>query len=263
MIAAGCARFGYDLIEDPDPGLGSLDGLVTSAAGAAGALALSDAGSAEGGAAPDAFDAASPVAGGQPPFQSGAAGGDSGHGGSGGLDAGGLQGSGADSGGSAGSVGNPVDRACVLRGTETLVQQFDTATPFIQARGGNSSVIWTAAEGNPSPGALDFDMPAGGTAELYSANLTGNLTGRHMFLNVYVAAGSSVRMRLFVETGNQARRGYGPYVSPPLGTWGCSDLDLQAPVATDPGFDAGNVSGAGLEVEGSGEVEIYADQIAY
>jgi hypothetical protein len=260
LMAASCARFGYDLMDAPASGLGSFDGLVTSA-DAAGTLGLRDAGSA-GGATPGSLDAASSALGELPPSRGGDAGdgaGISGAGGATGFDAGGSVG---PSGGSAG-VGVPDSRECVLRGTETLVEQFDSSSPLVEARGANSSVTWTGTVGNPSPGALEFDVPSGSSAELYSANLTGNLSGRRMLLNVYVVSGTNVRMRLFVETANPARRGYGTYVSSPLASWDCASLDLQAPATSDTGFDPSNVSGAGLEVEGSGDVAIYVDQFAY
>jgi hypothetical protein len=261
LLAAGCARFGYDLTDAPAAGLGGFDALVTAAAGAAGTSALSDAGSA-GGAAPRSLDAASSVPTELPPFESDAGGvsGSAGAGGAGGFDAGGPPG---PAGGSAGSIGDPPPAACVLRGTETVVQEFDTSSPFVQARGANSTLTWTGAVGNPSPGAYDFVIPAGGTAEIYTASLTGNLGGRHMLLNVYVVAGTNVRTRLFVETGSQPSRGYGEYISAPHAAWNCASLDLQTPAVSDTGFDPRNVSAAGLEVEGSGEVEIYVDQIAY
>jgi hypothetical protein len=148
-------------------------------------------------------------------------------------------------------------------GTQSTVQQFDGPTSLVTARGSSASVTWTGAEGNPAPGALDFRNPAGGSAELFSPGLTGNLSQHVMLLNVQVASGSNVRMRLFVETGASAQRGRGAYVSPPLGQWACASLDFDNPATADPGYDARSVTGAGLEVEGSGSVEVYVDQIAY
>ncbi|HVZ31005.1 MAG TPA: hypothetical protein VG963_01180 [Polyangiaceae bacterium] len=248
----GCFRFGYDASDGPGSG-GAFGGLVETGTAGGGGAPLGSEGAADLEPVRDASwlptrsrmgaggaDASSPDAGGIPPGE-------------------GLR----DAGFDAGSGGTGAAVAACRLGNQSTVQQFDGPTSLVTARGSNASVMWTGSEGNPAPGALDFKNPAGGSAELFSPGLTGNLSHHVMLLNVEVASGSNVRMRLFVETGASAQRGRGAYVTPPGGQWACTSLDFDNPDTADSGYDARSVTGAGLEVEGSGSVEVYVDQIAY
>jgi hypothetical protein len=68
---------------------------------------------------------------------------------------------------------------------------------------------------------------------------------------------------LFVESGPQRLRASAPFSSPPLGQWDCAQVNVLAPDTAEGGFDPANIVGAGLEIEASGQVRVYVDQIAY
>jgi len=72
-----------------------------------------------------------------------------------------------------------------------------------------------------------------------------------------------VRVRSFVESGLQRLRARSAFSSPPLGQWDGTQVNLDAPATSEAGFDAADIVGAGLEIEASGPVQSYVDQIAY
>jgi hypothetical protein len=163
-----------------------------------------------------------------------------------------------------GGGGPPLAQACQLSGNEGVVNGFDTPTGGLQARGpGNPTSSWTSNVGSPSAGALEFQSTSAGGGELYYSGSLGDLSGRLMSLNVQVASGTGVRVRLFVESGPQRLRARAPFSSPPLGQWDCSQVNVSSPDTAEVGFDPANIVGAGLEIEASDQVRVYVDQIAY
>ena len=154
---------------------------------------------------------------------------------------------------------------CVLLGTEQVINGFDSAAPAagLQARGaGNPTVSWIDSVGAPELGALDFSNPFGGGEVFYNGAL-GDLRARGVLLNVQVVSGSGVKLRLFAESGSTPQRARGVYTSPALAQWDCVRLEPSVPAVADSGFDAANIVSLGLEIEGSGSVQVYLDEIAY
>jgi len=171
-----------------------------------------------------------------------------------------------DSGGSAppdsGSV--PLAGACQLLGTEQIVSGFDSSPAGVQARGpGNPTLGWTGAAGSPDLGALDFLDPSGAGGEVFYNGPIGDLRARGVSLNVQFVSGASGRARMFAESGSTQRRAVGPYTSPALAQWDCAHIDPSAPASAESGFDAADIVGLGIELEGSGSLRVYLDQIAY
>jgi hypothetical protein len=121
-------------------------------------------------------------------------------------------------------------------------------------------VTWIDSAGAPQLGALDFRNPFGG-GEVFYIGAIGDLRARGVSLNVRVVSGSGVRARLFAESGATAVRARGAYAS--SAAWDCVRLEPSAPAVADSGFDAADIVGLGLEIEGSGSVQVYLDQIAY
>jgi len=161
--------------------------------------------------------------------------------------------------------GNPPPAgSCTLLGTEQVISGFDSPPgPELQARGaGNPTVTWIDSVGAPELGALDFRNPFGGGEVFYNGAI-GDLRARGVLLNVQVVGGVGVRMRLFAESGSTRLRARGAYTSPELAQWDCVRLVPAAPAVAESGFDAQNIVGLGLEIEGSGSVRVYLDQIAY
>jgi hypothetical protein len=159
----------------------------------------------------------------------------------------------------------PPAGACQLLGTEQVVSGFDSSPAGVQARGaGNPTLSWTGAVGSPDLGALDFSDPSGAGGEVFYNGAIGDLRARVVSLNVQFASGANVRARIFAESGSSTRRrAVGAYTSPALAQWDCAQLDPSAPASAESGFDAGNIVGLGIEIEGSGSVRAYLDQIAY
>jgi hypothetical protein len=158
----------------------------------------------------------------------------------------------------------PPASACTLVGTEQVISGFDSPPGAeVQVRGaGNSSVTWIDSVGAPDLGALDFRNPFGGGEVFYNGAI-GDLRARGVSLNVQIVSGSGVRVRLFAESGPTQRRARGAYTSPAPAQWDCVRLVPSAPAAADSGFDAADIVGLGLEIEGGGSVQVYLDQIAY
>ena len=158
----------------------------------------------------------------------------------------------------------PPGGACQLLGTEQVVSGFDSSPAGVQARGpGNPTLNWTNAVGNPAPGALDFSDPTGAGGEVFYNGPIGDLRTRGVSLNIQFASGASVRARMFAESGPLQRRAVGTYTSPAVGQWSCAHFDPGAPASAESGFDAADIVGLGIELEGTGSVRVYLDQIAY
>jgi len=79
---------------------------------------------------------------------------------------------------------------------------------------------------------------------------------------VVLAAREHDAERLRKASGRVPLRRLG-FSSPPLGQWDCAQLNVDAPDSADGGFDPADVAGAGLEIESSDQVRVYAGQIAY
>jgi hypothetical protein len=239
---------GYDVLSEPDPSSGPLDELA--ATGVEARSSSLDAGSDTTPLAPtDSLLWRPPVdrllvsrdAGGPTPWSSTA------------------DDAGFDGGGSATTT-----QPCVLSGNEPVVSGFDGPTAGLEARGpGTPSLSWTSTEGSPNPGAIEFSNTTPGGGELFYPGLLGDLRSRVMSLNVRVAEGAGTRVRLFVESGPQRRRARASFVTLPLAQWGCAQVDPSNPASAEAGFDPSDIVGAGLEIEASADVRVYADQIAY
>lgn len=169
-----------------------------------------------------------------------------------------------DDAGVDGGVSATIVMPCVLSGNEPVVASFNAPTAGLQARGpGTPSLDWTSAEGSPSAGALEFSNATPGGGEIYYPGMLGDLRSRVMSLNVRVAEGDGTRVRLFVESGSQRLRARATFRTLPLAQWGCAQVDPGNPATAEAGFDPSDIVGAGLEIEASADVRVYADQIAY
>jgi hypothetical protein len=161
-------------------------------------------------------------------------------------------------------AGRATAQPCVLSSNEQVVSGFDGPTAGLQARGpGTPSLDWTGTEGSPTAGALEFANTTPGGGEIYYPGMLGDLRSRVMSLNVRVAEGNGTRVRLFVESGPQRRRARAPFQTLRLAEWACAQVDPSNPASAEAGFDPSDIVGAGLEIEASADVRVYADQIAY
>ncbi|MEY2933749.1 MAG: hypothetical protein RL033_4498 [Pseudomonadota bacterium] len=248
LCLMGCLRMGYDVLSEPDPIGGPLDELAATSVEARSSRL--DAGRDTTPLAPTGSLLWRPPgdrllvsrdAGGPTPWS---------------LTA---DDAGVDGGGSATTT-----QPCVLSGNEQVVSGFDGPTAGLEAHGpGTPSLTWTGAEGSPNPGALEFSNTTPGGGELYYPGLLGDLRSRRMSLNVRVAEGAGTRVRLFIESGPQRRRARASFITLPVAQWGCALVDPSNPASAEAGFDPADIVGAGLEIEASANVRVYADQIAY
>lgn len=241
---SGCLRLGYDLLEEAPPGTPFVDLTATSVE----AVSQPDGGSAPAPSVPERGWRVEDLlwfprdAGAEPRAIGTADAGDA-----------------ADAGSSV-TLAQP----CVLTGSEQVVSGFDGPTAGLEARGpGTPTLGWTAAEGSPNAGAIEFVNTTPGGGEVYYPGALGDLRNRMMSLNVRVEAGAGARVRLFLESGAQRRRARAPFRTPPLAQWDCTQVNPDAPASLEAGFDASDIVGAGLEIEASADVRVYVDQIAY
>lgn len=251
---SSCARLGYELSADPLPGSDPFAGLSPVSS------ELSrDAGVLQQGSTADASDVPTVIRGalddefGQLPPRQRVRRGSPG------------DGSPGDDPPPDGGHAPPSTGPCALLGTEQIINGFDSAAPGagLEARGaGNPTVSWIDSVGAPELGALDFRNPFGGGEVVYDGAL-GDLRARGVLLNVQVVSGSGVRVRLFAESGSPLQRARGVYTSPALAQWDCVRLVPSEPASAESGFDAANIVSLGLEIEGSGSVQVYLDEIAY
>jgi hypothetical protein len=267
FVVCGCARFGFEVVEasaDVGAPFGERDAGEGIAplhdAGVGGAASSSPVSGFAGDGSLD-MDASTDL----PPgtsldASSGGGGAGAGSSGAGGSVAGaaGV----AGTGGTAGTNGVTFENSCVLRGNETVVDHFDNGTDGAQTSGtGLPDVTWSAIGGTPTPGALDFTNSVGGTGTVRYVGSLGDLSGRVASMSARALSGSSVQLRLFVETA-QGREN-GPVVSPAGSEWECLTLDMDSPASSDVGADPHNVQSIGVEIVGVGNVHVQLDQIAY
>ncbi len=180
---------------------------------------------------------------------------------------GGMEGSG-NAVGAAGTSGAQRDTgnepgACTLLGSETQVAQFGTNDTVGILVGGDGSLSWTGAVGNPDLGALEFQNAVGGTSRLRRTT-AGDFTGHVLLANVLLESGDDVTLQLYARSvGVPSPVAYGDLLSPQVGAWYCLRLNIDEPSTAEATFDPTRVSLLGMEVRGTGGIRLYVDQVAY
>jgi len=154
--------------------------------------------------------------------------------------------------------------ACAPAGTADYLGSFDADLEgFVVSGSGGPTLTWTGAVGDPDLGAMELNASSGGAMQVRNVTPPGDLSGRIMSANVYVAAGTAVDIILYVQSGSPAKWADGGTVTATVGQWYCLTLDLDNPVTTSASFDPTDVRVVGLDIQGSGDVQVYIDQFAY
>jgi hypothetical protein len=131
------------------------------------------------------------------------------------------------------------------------------------------TVSWVGSTGSPAPGALKVDvtqldntLTAQGSWVQYATPL-GPLGGRTVSAMIWLDAGPSPRVKLFVQTGTQYAWGDGgTVVLTPL-TWTCLTLSVSEPSYNGPNYDPSSVMALGFELLGSEPFRVYVDSVRY
>ena len=188
--------------------------------------------------------------------------GGTGTGGSGGTGTGGSGGTGT--GGATSSATTGGGGACTPTGTADYLASFDADLEgFALTGSGGPTLTWNGTVGSPDLGALELNASSGGAMQVRNLTPPGDLTGRIMSVNVYVEAGTGVDVILYVQSGSPAKWADGGTITATVGQWYCLTLDLDNPVTTSASFDPTDVRVVGVDIQGSGDVQVYIDQFAY
>lgn len=261
LAAVSCARLGYDPL-DAQLDLGSPGGGGTpsssggtNGAGSAGSAGSSGSGGsvADGGGSGEAGATASGGtgvgAGGLPDGGSPTA-------------AGGAAGEATGGAGGDGTIGAGCGPAVP---TATWSFTSDDEGWVLSLDGGTSgTLVWTAATGDPAPGALDLDGSVNNpnSIRVYLEQGFGDLTGQVLSARVFLESGT-VSTKLFVQSGASYGWSEGPQVDPAVGQWSCLGFDFANPASGGANLDATDVRRIGVLVYGGGALRLYVDQVTY
>ena len=132
------------------------------------------------------------------------------------------------------------------------------------------SLSWAGTTGNPSPGALDVhitaavDGGANGAWAEYDGTPLGNLSGRTLSAWVWLEAGVSPHLKMFVQTGSQYTWADNGTVDLTPGVWTCVSMDVSSPSYTNgPNYDPTSVVRVGFELLASTPFSLFIDTVAY
>jgi hypothetical protein len=249
LAALSCARFGYESLPfEPHDSNVTHGGAV---GGSGGANAGGSGGFASGGSAAWGAAAAS---------------------GSGSTDAGDTGGSDAvDAGNSNEDAGGATAAGCgAAVPTATWAFASDLESWRIETdAAGTGSLNWTAATGDPAPGALQLDATVTtgtgpGNVRVYlDQGSTRDLTGKVIYARVLLEGGSGVSAKVFVQSGSGYVWADGDDVLLDAQRWNCVSFDPQSPSVSVPGFDPADVRRIGVFFFGDASPRLYIDQVNY
>jgi hypothetical protein len=248
LAALSCARFGYESLpfEPRDTNVthgGAVGGSGGVNGGGSGGFASG--GSAAGGAA----------------AASGSGSTDAGDtGGSGGVDAGSSN---EDAGGAAAGCGAAVPTATWAFASDLESWRIETDAAA------TGSLNWTAATGDPAPGALQLDATVTtgtgpGNVRVYlDQGSTRDLTGKVIYARVLLEAGPGVSAKVFVQSGSGYVWADGYEVLLDAQRWNCVSFDPERPSVSALGFDRADVRKIGVFFFGDASPRLYIDQVNY
>jgi hypothetical protein len=136
---------------------------------------------------------------------------------------------------------------------------------------GSSSVVLDA--GDPSPGALEVEItslpgdastPNGGWVEYQAATPLGDLSGRVVSAWIWLEAGPTPNLKVFVQTGTEYTWADNGTVHLLPHVWTCVSLAVSNPSYTNgPSYDPQDVVRLGLELLGPAPFQIFVDSVEY
>jgi hypothetical protein len=226
FLAAACGRIGYE----PLPGPAS-SGAGGSLGAGTGGVTTTGAGGARGG-------------------------------GSGGSGAAGATGAAGASGAGGGLDASGPTATCSQAGSPTMTWSFDADMQSWELSG-PGTMVWTAAAGDPSAGALQLDWNSGSTTQPRLVQALGDLSGRIATARVWLDSGTGVWVKLFVQTTSKLSWGDGGTVDLSPGQWTCLALDMSNPSFSKPQYDPTDVQVIGFQLQAGGQSRVYIDTVAY
>jgi hypothetical protein len=183
-----------------------------------------------------------------------------------GSSSGGTGGTGSSSGGSGGTGGGSATGCDPAVPAATWA--FDKTVEAWQLslnNGTSGTLVWTGATGNPTPGALQLDATISGkqTVRVLLEQTFPDLTGKTLYLRVFLDSGSDVMVKPFVQTGADHDGSEGPPVVPATQQWTCLNLDFANPTTGGATIDPTDVRRIGVLVLGNTTVRLYTDYVTY
>ena len=255
LAVLSCARFGYEPVpEGPFAPLAN-DTTLSRGNGLGGSSGASDEGTGGDGVSAGG-DATSPSGNGGAPSSTDA--GDA-------ADSG--DGVGVDAGVADGGTGSEVLAGCgPAVPTATWSFASDEQGWQIEADpGASGSLSWSGATGDPAPGALEIDATVANgvnNVRVYLDQSPSDLTGKVLYARVFLASGSGVSAKVFVQTGASAW-GDGHDVYLDAQQWRCISFDPLDAATLTPGFDRTAVRKIGVFFFGDASSRLYVDQVSY
>lgn len=173
-----------------------------------------------------------------------------------------------------GSGANPdaSGQACNASGAPVLSWTFDAnINGWLQSSdpGAETSVSWSGAAGNTSPGTLEVDYAGaapdatGGPlrSRVYTEMTARDLTGRTVSAWVRLDQGQSPDFFSYVQTQTNYAWADNGAIRIPAGTWTCVSFPLASPVTVQSGYDPTQVIRIGYMMEGVAPFRILIDSV--
>ncbi len=123
------------------------------------------------------------------------------------------------------------------------------------------SLVWQATGGSPSAsGILQLDVAPGAQSGFVNLPMSAtDYSGGIFSLRVFVAAGTDVGLKLYMQSGSTFAWADAGQVQPTPGQWRCLSFDTANPAVAGGSFDTTEVVEIGVEVTGSGDITLLID----
>jgi hypothetical protein len=170
------------------------------------------------------------------------------------------------------SAAGDASSLCAPTATAALDQwTFDTTAQgwsYTFDTGVRTTLSWTGLLGQPSAGALAFDVTpraidAGGTSGAWLQYDTplGDLTGRIVSAWAWLDSGTSPHLKVFAQTGSQYVWADNGTVTLAPHVWTCVSLPISSPSYDQAAFDPTDVVRIGFEMIGTEAFDVVVDTV--
>ena len=145
----------------------------------------------------------------------------------------------------------------------SVIKTWSFATDVESWEFADGTMTWVGTVGQPDPGALQVDWLGALPVHPRYAQPLGNLRGRTVTARMWVDAGASVGIKVFVQTGSRDWWADGGIVTPTPGQWTCVTLTIDNPAFSRQQYDPSDVQILGVEFQTTTSGRVYIDQVTY
>jgi hypothetical protein len=168
---------------------------------------------------------------------------------------------------------SPSSPACAVAAAPVNQWTFDSSIEgwsIATDTGAQATLVWSAAMGDPAPGALQVDV----TPSLSDASLTGawvrllmaapaDFSGRTISAWIWLDSGPSPHLKTFVQTGTMYEWADNGTLFLAPHQWTCLSLAVSTPSYSQPAYDPTKVVALGFEMLGTEPFRLFIDSVRY